>query len=337
MNFWQGLKKPIFILAPMEDVTDTVFRRIILSCGRPDAFFTEFTNVDGMFSKGQGIVMQRLKFEPEEKPIIAQIWGLKPENFYKAAKELMEMGFDGVDINMGCPEKSVICKGACSALINDHTLAKEIILATLEGAGTLPVSIKTRLGFKKMQIEEWFGFLLEFNLAAITVHGRTAAERSKVPAHWDEIGEIVKMRDSAGFNRSKISTLPFKEGDKPDELQKTLIIGNGDVSSLIEAKEKALKYNLDGIMIGRGIFHNPWLFNQNKSLRGVTINERLSLLLEHVELFEKTWGSQKNYHILKKYFKIYISDFPGAQEMRVKFMETNNYKDAKELTDIIIV
>lgn len=308
---WNQLARPIFILAPMEDVTDTVFRRIVSSVGRPALYFTEFTNVDGFFSAGRTQVSQRLQFENEEKPLIAQIWGLKPENYYKAAKEIEAMGFDGIDINMGCPQKDVISKGACSALINNHTLAKEIIQATRDGAGKLPVSVKTRLGLKVNQREEWISFLLEQNLDALTIHGRTAAEMSAVPAHWDEIGKVVEMRNQKGL------TLP--------------IIGNGDVQSIEEAEEKVQAYGLDGIMVGRGIFHNPWLFDARKKLEHITLDERFDLLLRHVALFEQTWGTTKPFQILKKYFKIYIADFPGASDFRAKLMETKNGNEVRKI------
>lgn len=308
---WQQVPRPIFILAPMEDVTDTVFRRIISSVGHPHLYFTEFTNVDGFFSPGRTQVTQRLQFEQEEKPLIAQIWGMKPENYFKAAQELEKMGFDGIDINMGCPQKDVISKGACSALINNHSLAQEIIHATQEGAGKLPVSVKTRLGLKTNQREEWINFLLEQNLDALTIHGRTAAEMSIPPAHWDEIGEVVKMRDAKGL------TLP--------------IIGNGDVVSLKDAREKVEKYHVDGVMIGRGIFHNPWLFDENKVFEDVTLQERIDLLLRHVALFETTWGNTKPFQILKKYFKIYIADFPGASDLRARLMETKNGDEVRNI------
>jgi nifR3 family TIM-barrel protein len=325
-NIWQKLKKPIFILAPMEDVTDTVFRRIVMSAGSPDLFFTEFTSVEGMFSKGDKKVNQRLKFTPEEKPLIAQIWGLKPENYFKAGKLLAEMGFDGIDINMGCPEKNVVRKGACSGLINNPSLAKEIIQATKEGAQeaarslnqeTIPVSVKTRIGFKKIQTEEWLGFLLDQNLAALTVHGRTTAEMSAVPAHWDEIGKAGQLR-----NEKKVDTL---------------IIGNGDVQSMTEAKEKVQKYGLDGIMIGRGIFHNIWLFNENVDPAKKSLEERLDILVKHVDLFEQAWGKTKPFQILKKFFKIYLSGFDGAQDLRMKFMETKNGEEVKELVTSLLI
>ena len=316
VNIWQSLKKPIYILAPMEDVTDTVFRRIVMQTGKPDLFFTEFTSVEGMFSKGDKKVNQRLQFTQKEKPIIAQIWGLKPENYFKAGKLLAEMGFDGIDINMGCPEKNIIKKGACSGLIHNPSLAKEIIHATKEAAGNLPVSVKTRIGFKEIQTEKWIGFLLEQNLAALTIHGRTAAEMSAVPAHWDEIGKAVEIR-----NEKKLPTL---------------IIGNGDVQSIQEAKEKVHQYNLDGIMIGRGIFHNIWLFDETVDPTKKILDERLKILVHHVKLFEKTWGKTKSFQILKKFFKIYLSGFEGAQELRMRFMETKNGEEVKELVKSFI-
>lgn len=310
------LPKPIFSLAPMEDVTDTVFRRIILSCGKPAVFFTEFTNVDGMFSKGESVVTQRLQFEKEEKPLIAQVWGINPENYYRAAQKIVAMGFAGIDINMGCPQRDVTRHGACSALIKNHTLAQEIISATKEGiistSKDIPLSVKTRIGFSKIQTDDWIGFLLEQKLSLITVHGRTSAEMSKVPAHWDEIGKAVRLRN---------------------EMKKeTRIFGNGDVVSLEEAKEKVLQYGLDGIMIGRGIFHNPWLFAGVDPITK-TVKERLELLKKHVRLYKATWGEKKHFQILKKYFKIYLNGFEGAGDMRAHFMETNSYEEALALVD----
>lgn len=311
-NIWKSLKKPIFILAPMEDVTDTVFRQLITSQGKPDLFFTEFTNCEALLSEGRRRVDHRLLFGPEEKPIIAQIWGTKPEQFKSVAKMIVEVGFDGIDINMGCPERAILKQGACSALIRNHSLAKEIIQATKEGInGKLPLSVKTRIGFNEIQTEEWIGFLLEQYIDALIVHGRTVKEMSAVPAHWDEIGKAARLRDSMR--------------------KSTLIIGNGDVISLQDAKEKAEKYQLDGVMIGRGIFHNPWLFDPSVDPVSKTIQDRLNLLVRHVELFNITWGTRKNYQILKKYFKIYIQGFPGASAMRQEFMETRDAKEALEV------
>src|SRR5256886_8653848 len=216
-NFWNELNKPIFILAPMDDVTDTVLRQVIARYGKPAVFFTEFTNVEGMFSKGERLVTQRLRYTEAERPLVAQIWGTRPENFFKAAKKLIDMGFDGIDLNMGCPASGVVQKGACSGLINNRSLAKEIIDATIEEApGIIPVSVKTRLGFRAIDFD-WITFVLEQEPAVLTVHARTVSEMSKVPAHWDKLQTVVAMRDEMHSD--------------------TLIIGNGDIKSLGEARQ----------------------------------------------------------------------------------------------------
>lgn len=299
-NVWTALKKPILIQAPMEDVTDTVFRQIITKCRKPDLFFTEFTNVEGMCSRGRDKVGKRLIFTPIEKPIIAQLWGNNPKNYFETAKLIKSMGFDGIDINMGCPEKSVVKKGSCAALINNPSLAKEIILATREGAGGLPISVKTRIGIKEIKTEEWTGFLLGLNLDALIIHARTVAEMSEVPAHWDEIGKVIKLR-----NEMKV---------------KTLIVGNGDVKDLNDAMHKYEKYKVDGIMIGRGIFNNLWVYDKNIDPAKISYQEKLQLLIEHIELFDKTWGKTKNFSIMKKFYKIYVSGMPNASDFRSKLM-----------------
>lgn len=300
-TFWQDLRKPILALAPMEDVTDTVFRRIVARCGRPTVFFTEFTSCDGLQSVGYEYVAKRLQYTEKERPLIAQIWGTKPENYYKTAKLLVEQGFDGIDLNMGCPDKSVIKIGACSALIKDPSRAKEIIQATKEAAGDLPVSVKTRIGFYNIKTEEWLGFLLEQEIAALSIHGRTVKEASKVPAHWEEIGKGVALRNQMGVP--------------------TVIVGNGDVESLQEAEEKAAQYGLEGIMIGRGIFKDPWLFNPEHHGGDIPFAEKLSMLSEHIDLFLKTWGTKKNFMIMRKFFKCYINGVDNASEYRQELME----------------
>lgn len=314
-HVWMTLKKPIFILAPMENVTDTVFRQIIASCGKPDLFFTEFTNTDGMFSMGKEKVIERLKFSNAERPIIAQIWGNNPKNYIKASKIIQQMGFDGIDINMGCPDKSIVKKGCCAGLMNNPNLAKEIILAAKEGAGQLPVSVKTRIGYSKIQTEEWIGFLLGQNLDAITIHGRTKKEMSKAKAHWDEIGKAVILRNTMKKN--------------------TLIIGNGDVKSYEDALCKQQEYGVDGVMIGRGIFNNLWIFNPSVDPTRLSIRDKLKLLIDHLELFDKTWGSKKPFDGMKKFYKVYTSAMPNASEFRLKLMgfktpkETINYIKSK--------
>lgn len=306
----------------MEDVTDTVFRQIVGMCAKPDVCFTEFVNVEALYSIGREKVIHRLQFTRKERPIVAQIWGLVPEHYYKTAQEIARMGFNGIDINMGCPVEKVLVHGCCAALIENKPLAKEIIAATKEGAlrqaqgKLLPVSVKTRIGYKKIVTEEWIEFLLKQDIAALTIHGRTARELSKVPARWDEIGKAVTVR-----NRLHSSTL---------------IIGNGDVKSQEEGREKCKTYGVDGVMIGRGIFDNLWLFDRSdKNLaaqgRALSVGERLSLLLTHVRLFDKTWGKSKNFDILKRFFKIYVSDFDGAKELRVKLMETHTASEVEKI------
>ena len=295
-NFWQKLKKPFLVQAPMEDVTDVVFREIIATCGKPDVFFTEFVNVDGIVS-GVEKVRQRLKFTKNQHPIVAQIWGNNSDNYVKAIKIIREMDFDGIDINMGCPIRQVVRRGCCAGLIKTPTLAKEIIEAAKTSAGNLPLSVKTRLGFNCLQTEEWIGFLLQQNLAAITVHGRIAAQMSKFEADWEEIKKAVDIR-----NQKKLETL---------------VIGNGDVKSYDEAMEKAQKYGVDGVMIGRGILQNPGIFSDNS----LTPEQKNIMLIDHLLLFDKTWGKNKNFDIMKKFYKMYISDTPHAQELRMKLME----------------
>jgi nifR3 family TIM-barrel protein len=310
-NFWKTLAKPIFILAPMEDVTDTVLRQIIARCGKPAVFFTEFTNVEGMFSKGERHVIHRLRYTEAERPLVAQIWGTQPENFCKAAKRLIDMGFDGIDLNMGCPASGVMQKGACSGLINNRSLAKEIIDATKEGAaGIIPVSIKTRLGFRAIDFE-WIRFVLEQEPAVLTVHARTVSEMSKVLAHWDMLKAIVAMRD---------------EMDSA-----TLIIGNGDVKSLSDARQKVAEAGADGAMVGRGIFENPYLFSETITLQNKTPEEKMHLLLEHMQLWLDTWGTTKHFPVLRKFFKVYTSGFPGAQELRIQLMETQTPEETEQI------
>lgn len=319
MNFWDKLKsnlnRPITSLAPMEDVTDTVFRRVVKKCGRPDVFFTEFTNCDGVQSVGQAKVIERLKYKNKEKPIVAQIWGAKPENYYETAKLVAELGFDGVDINMGCPVKNVVKSGACSALIKNPQLAKEIIEATRRGVnGKIPVSVKTRLGFNKVQLEDWIGFLLkDCKVEYLTVHGRTVSELTKVPCHFDELAKVVELKNKINKN--------------------ALIFGNGDIVSYQQGIKIAKETGLDGFMIGRGIFQNPWIFNKDIPVMAhcnapdVTVKERIKLLKYHVKLFKKEWKSKKDVVVLKKFFKMYINGFPNASELRSKLMAVKNYKE----------
>ena len=306
-TLWHSLKKPFFVLAPMENITDTVFRRIVARCGSPDIFFTEFTSTDGLCSKGYKRVKKHLEFTEAERPIIAQIWGRKPEKFFQAAKMVADMGFDGIDINMGCPARKIINKGSCSALILNPSLAREIILATIEGAGALPVSVKTRIGHKDIITEQWIGFLLEQPIVALTIHGRTVKEMSKVPAHWEEIGKAVQLR-----NQMK---------------KEILIVGNGDIVSHADAMDKYERFKVDGIMIGRGIFNNLWIF-RDIDPNTIGHEEKLRLLIDHISLFEKVWSGDRQYDVMKKFFKVYVSGFPNAGDVRLELMNLQTAKEA---------
>ncbi len=308
MNFWKQLPRPFFALAPMEDVTDSVFRRIVADCAAPDVYFTEFTSVEGLCSKGEKAVSHRLKYTQLERPIVAQIWGTTPQYFFQSAQKLVALGFDGIDINMGCPQKKIVKTHACAALINNPSLAQKIIQATKEGISStgkaLPLSVKTRLGFSKLQTAQWIGMLLEQNLDALTIHGRTAKEMSDYPVHWDEIKKAVQLR-----NKLKLSTL---------------ILGNGDIKSRNEGLEKIKAYGLDGIMIGRGVFENLWVFEKSEKPHTPNQEKMLHLLLKHVRLFESEWGSGKNFAILKRFFKIYTRGLNNASELREQLMKTEN-------------
>lgn len=291
----------ITALAPMWEVTDVVFREIITKTAKPNYLYTEFVNVDGLQSKSnkaKGIFLQKLKFTKDQKPIIAQIWGLQPKNFEQTASMLKDMGFDGIDLNMGCPDKNVLKVGACSALINDRLLADKIIKATIKGSNGLPVSVKTRLGIKKYQTEEWISFLLQYNLHNITIHGRTVSQMSKDFANWQQINKAVEIRNKLNSN--------------------TLIIGNGDIKDYSQAVAYKDKYKVDGVMIGRGIFNNLWAFE--KSLIPHTHLELLSLLKLHINLYFEEYGENCNLNTLKRYFKIYVRNHPNAKELRTKLM-----------------
>lgn len=293
----------------MDGVTDTVFRHVVDQAGAPDLLFTEFTNTDGYCSpKGRHSTYSRLLFTPDEQPtLIAQIWGTKPENFAEMAKGLKEMGYAGIDINMGCPAKDVTKKGAGSALIQTPELAAEIIAAT-KTAG-LPVSVKTRIGYRTRITEEWISFLLRQDIVALTVHARTMKEMSKVPAHWEEVAKAVKLRDEIA--------------------PQTLIIGNGDVADRAEGLRRIAETGADGIMIGRGVFANVFCFEHEP--REHQPDELFALLNQHLDLWEYTWKGEANYHALKRFFKIYIKGFAGASELREQLMNTSTLSEARQI------
>lgn len=324
MNIWQQLKQngPIFVMAPMEDVTDTAFRQVLVKAGPPDLFYTEFTNVEGLCSKGRTQVAHRLLHTDAEQPLIAQIWGSQPQHFYTVAQELAAAGFAGIDINMGCPDRSVVRRGQCSGLINNPTLAAEIIAATKQGAGPLPVSVKTRCGLSDWRTEEWLGFLLQQQPDALIVHGRIAKEMSHFPARWEEIAKAVPLRDQLSPH--------------------TILIGNGDVASYQDGLDKVQQTGIDGVMVGRGIFKNPWLFNPQINPDSVDLNTRVELLTYHLQLFKDWWvlngkanGKLKNYNLLKKFFKVYLSGSDQALALKDQLMQTTNVDQALKIVNSV--
>jgi tRNA-dihydrouridine synthase len=311
MNFWQDLPKPFFILAPMEAVTDVVFRHVIASAASPDLYFTEFTNAASYCSPaGIHSTRGRLTFTPDEQPMVAQIWGNQPEQFSQMAKGLKEMGFAGIDINMGCPAKDVVKKDAGSGLIKKPELAAQLIAAVKEGG--LPVSVKTRLGYSSTdEWHDWLTHILKQDIANLTIHLRTRKEMSKADAHYELIPEVKKLRDEIA--------------------PQTLLTINGDIRDRQHGEELVKQYGIDGIMIGRGIFTHPFAFEVEKKEH--TKEELLALLHLHLDLFDRYSQElePRRFEPLKRFFKIYIRDFSGASELREKLMHTKNTDDVREL------
>ena len=369
-GFWEKLKKPFFVLAPMADVTDAAFRRVIAKYGKPDVMWTEFVSADGLAlapEEGRKKLLTHLMYSESERPIVAQFFTSTPEHMKKAAELASELGFDGIDINMGCPDRAVEKQGAGAALMKNPKLARELMRAAKEGAPSLPLSVKTRIGFNKNELETWLPELLAEEPAAITVHARTRKEMSKVPAQWEMVKRAVEIRD---------------------ELKsKTLILGNGDVFDLTDAKNKATETGADGIMLGRAIFGNPWLFanlasvkrsrqierpaeafgeggqsrlrsgtalaghgyfsaekflelapvalaspRESNAVATTLIRDKLLVLLEHTKLFEKLFKDVKNFAVMKKHYKAYVQGFDGAKELRTELMEA---EDAVQVEKII--
>ncbi|MFV0559792.1 MAG: tRNA dihydrouridine synthase [Enterococcus sp.] len=307
-NFWASLPKPFFILAPMEDVTDVVFRHVVQKAGAPDVFFTEFTNSDSYcHPDGKQSVQGRLTFTEDEQPMVAHIWGDKPEFFKEMSLGLADMGFQGIDINMGCPVPNVAGRGKGSGLILRPEVAAELIEAAK--AGGLPVSVKTRIGYAKTEeLEEWITHLLKQDIVNLSVHMRTRNEMSKVDAHWDLIPKIVEIRDRIA--------------------PQTLITINGDILDRTMGLELAEKYGVDGIMIGRGIFKNPYAFE--KEPREHSSKELIGLLKLQLDL-QDHYAEEIPRSIvgLHRFFKIYVKGFPGANDLRIRLMETKSTDEVR--------
>lgn len=328
MSFWEKLQKPFFVMAPLADVTDPAFRRMIAkysahtradgTVGGPDIMWTEFVSADGLLrATGEGQMKLRadLQYDESERPIIAQLFSSNPDYMEYAARLCKDMGFDGVDINMGCPDSSIEKQGAGAAHMKNPERAVEVIQAAQKGAetfeGGIPVSIKTRLGYNTDILDEWLPKILSTNVAAVTVHARTRKEMSKVPARWERVARAVLIRDALGSS--------------------ALILGNGDTLSLDDARAKAKATGADGVMLGRAIFGNPWLFHGEKDASNVPLKEKLQVMVEHTKLFEELLP-HKSFAIMKKHYKAYVNGFDGASELRAELMEA---KDATEIERIV--
>ena len=317
-NFWQKLAKPIFALAPMANVTDAAFRRIIAKYGKPDVMWTEFVSADGLALaplEGRRKLLLDLMYSESERLIVAQFFTSNLGHMRLAAQLAANLGFDGVDINMGCPDKSVEKQGAGANLMKNPDRARELIRAAKEGAPNLPISVKTRTGYNRPDLENWLPEILKEEPAAVIVHARTRKEMSKVPARWEFVKRAMEIRNE---NKSK-----------------ALILGNGDVLNLDEAREKAEETGCDGIMLGRAIFGNPWLFKpdypSDSNNYSPSLNEQLTILIEHVKLFKEIFGDTKSFAVMKKHFKAYVTGFEGAAELRAKLMDTNSAEEVEKV------
>jgi tRNA-dihydrouridine synthase len=329
-SFWSRLPRTFTVLAPMEDVTDTVFRRVIARRGAPHVFMTEFIHTDELFHVKRKYARQRAFIDaseaadlrlgtplfteqglPARPALVAQIWGNDPEAYRKAVPALLERGFDGIDINMGCPAHKVVRRGECSGLIDRPALAKELILAAREAAGTSPVSVKTRLGVKARKTEEWAGFLLELDLPALTVHGRIAAQMSEGEADWSAIRVVRELRDSLG--------------------KSTRIIGNGDLFEAEDLDRRSAETGVDGLMVGRGIFRDPDIFRPGRphaSFETVSWDERCAVLVDHIEEHRRVWAGQKGYDALKGFYKVYTRGPEVYLDLRERLFQTRSHEEA---------
>ena len=307
--FWHALPKPFFILAPLAGVTDPAFRRLIAKHGKPHAMWTEFTSADGLCAPGRDRLLRDLVYAESERPIVAQLFGAKPDMMERAAALVAELGFDGIDINMGCPDRSVEKRGAGAALCKRPALAQAMIRAAKRGAGGLPVSAKIRLGHDRNELAIWLPALLEAEPVAITIHARTRQEMSQVPAHWDAIAQAVDIRNRLGAP--------------------AYIVGNGDVTDLADARRKVRATGADGIMLGRAIFGNPWLFDERRALADIPPAEKLRVLLEHTRLFEGLLGDIKSLDTMKKHYKAYLKGFDGAKALFLQLMEARDVNEVE--------
>lgn len=308
-GFWQQLRRPFTVLAPMSGVTDAAFRRVVAQCGKPAVMFTEFVPADGLCSSGLANLLPLLRFDETERPIVAQLHGGHPRSFFKAAQVLAELGFDGIDINMGCPSRAVEGHGGGAVLIKEPAKAREIIAAAQAGAGGLPVSVKTRLGYRSNEIESWIAGLLAAQPAALTLHARTRQQGYRGHARWEAIAQTVELARELF----------------PDSAERLLIIGNGDVQNLEQARQRTEETGCDGVMIGRGAWGNPWCFSGGPAPAERPLARMLAVLLMHTRFYIELYGSDQPLEPLRKHYKTYITGFRGAAELRTRLMAARDY------------
>ncbi|GAB9467737.1 hypothetical protein Gpo141_00005073 [Globisporangium polare] len=317
MSFWTKLAKPIYCVAPMANVTDVAFRRIITDLAKPTVMWTEFVSCEALThdAASRKRMMTTLMYAEQERPVVAQLFGSKPEQFYESAMIVRDLGFDGIDINMGCPENNVNNQGSGAALILDPALAENIIRECKRGAGDLPVTVKTRIGFHKIDYKDWVLRLLGTEPEVLTIHGRTRDEMSKVPAHWDVIGDVVTLAKSVG--------------------SPALILGNGDVKSLVEAQQKVDKYGVDGVMLGRALFGNPWLFQGHVDTSHIPVKERLDAIRKHTEYFQELLAEPGlvGFPRMKKFYGAYFKGIPNARHVRDKIAHVRTADEFYQVLD----
>jgi nifR3 family TIM-barrel protein len=290
----------------MAEVTDVVFREFVARKGKPDVFFTEFVSAAGLVSeKGREALMQDVFFTEAQRPIVAQIFGGVPEEMAMATKILRELGVDGIDINMGCPDKKVEKQGAGASLIRDPERAKAIIAAVFSESGDVSVSVKTRIGYTTIHTETWARELCSTGIDALTMHLRTRKELSLVPAHWEEAAIAARVARDYGV----------------------VFIANGDVENREDGVRLSEESGAHGIMIGRGVYGNPYVFAPNGNAPQ-TMEEKKRALAELVVMFRDFWGNSKHYEILKRFFASYIRGFVGAKALRMRLMETQCAEEA---------
>ncbi|CAH0484898.1 unnamed protein product [Peronospora farinosa] len=316
-SFWQGLARPLYCVAPMANVTDAAFRHLISEIAKPSVMWTEFVSCEALThdADSRRRMMTTLKYAEKERPVVAQLFGSKPKQFYESAMIVRDLGFDGIDINMGCPERNVNKQGSGAALILQPSLAMEIVAACKRGAGDLPVSVKTRIGFHHIDYKDWVLRLLATGAEVITIHGRTRDEMSKVPAHWDIIGEVATLAKSIGSS--------------------ALILGNGDVENLVDARQKVDEYGVDGVMLGRALFGNPWLFQGYPNTTHVSVKEKLEVIRRHTQLFQELLAGPNliGFSRMKKFYGSYLKGVPNARHLRDRMARTQTPEDVYYIID----